>query len=503
VEKNNPDIEIEEIPKGYKHNLCVYMRYIQMTISDSDYIDEMSDTSEDTFSTELEEDVYIIDIMTEDDWIDLYETIDNLIVDIIKDNIIRISNSNVYKEIADGVMEILYETFPHVFEEVEDESLITELYYLVEQIVDVEFEQMNIPKRSLTMTIDTLDVMTTTMVESLTKQINILRDIPQPQQKTKAWYEFRYNLLSASNLWKVFGTDAQRNSLIYEKCKPLDTVMLEHMNSSTGGAMHWGVKYEPVTVMVYEDMYQTRVEEFGCIQHPDYDFIGASPDGINVDPTNARYGRMLEIKNIVNRDITGVPKKEYWTQTQMQMETCKLDMCDFVETRFKEYETSELFYQDAEREYKGVILHFVEQLQIDEDTKEIPLYKPSVPRYVYKPLALENTKEEIEAWIEQQKNEQSAENWVVFNTIYWYLDEFSCVLIQRNQQWFAGAIKEIENLWNIILKERVEGYEHRAAKKRKPKMSINMNDVSNSYITNITQKSAVCLIRLDENGNVI
>ena len=212
---------------------------------------------------------------------------------------------------------------------------------------------------------------------------------------------------------------------------------------------------------------------------------------------------MLEIKNIVNRDITGVPKKEYWTQTQMQMETCKLDMCDFVETRFKEYETSELFYQDAEREYKGVILHFVEQLQIDEDTKEFPLYKPSVPRYVYKPLALENTKEEIDAWIEQQKNEQSAENWIVFNTIYWYLDEFSCVLIQRNQQWFAGAIKEIENLWNIILKERVEGYEHRATKKRKPKMSINMNNVSNSYITNITQKSAVCLIRLDENGNVI
>ena len=230
-----------------------------MTTSDSDYIDEMSDTSEDTFSTELEEDVCIIDIMTEDDWIDLYETIDDLIVDIINDNIIRISNSNVYKEIADGVMEILYETFPHVFEEVEDESLITELYYLVEQIVDVEFEQMNIPKRSLTMTIDTLDVMTTTMVDSLTKQINILRDIPQPQQKTKEWYEFRYNLLSASNLWKVFGTDAQRNSLIYEKCKTLDTVMLEHMNSSTGGAMHWGVKYEPVTVMVYEDMYQTRV----------------------------------------------------------------------------------------------------------------------------------------------------------------------------------------------------------------------------------------------------
>ena len=174
-----------------------------MTTSDSDYTDEMSDTSEDTSSSDLEEDVCIIDVMTEDDWLDLYESIDGLIVTIIEDNIIRISNSNVYKEIADGVMEILYETFPHVFEEVEDESLITELYHLVEQIVDVEFEQLNIPKRSLTMTIDTLELMPSTMIDKLTNQINILRDIPQPQQKTKGWYEFRYNLLSASNLWKV------------------------------------------------------------------------------------------------------------------------------------------------------------------------------------------------------------------------------------------------------------------------------------------------------------
>lgn len=473
-----------------------------MTMSDSDYTDESSETSEYTALSEVEE-LCIIEEITEDDWLDLYETIDDLIVDMIEDNIIRISNTNVYKEINDGVMEILYETFPHVFDEVEDDSLVDDLYHLVEQIIDVEFEQMNIPKRSLTMTIDTLEDIPANTIDMLTKQINILRDIPQPQQKTKEWYEFRYNLLSASNLWKVFGTEAQRNSLIYEKCKPLDTVMLEHMNSSTGGAMHWGVKYEPVTVMVYEDMYQTHVEEFGCIQHPDYDFIGASPDGINVDPTNARYGRMLEIKNIVNRDITGVPKKEYWTQTQIQMETCKLDMCDFVETRFKEYESSESFYQDTDHEYKGVILHFVEKMEISEDDKTISLYKPSVPRYIYKPLALENTKEEIDIWIDQQKNGQSGGNWALFNTIYWYLDEFSCVLIQRNEPWFRGAIYEIENFWKIVLKERVDGYEHRAAKKRKPIVSVNMNDVTNSFVTNISQKSSVCLIRLDENGNIV
>ena len=48
---------------------------------------------------------------------------------------------------------------------------------------------------------------------------------------------------------------------------------------------------------------------------------------------------MLEIKNIVNREITGIPKKEYWVQMQMQMEVCAIyEECDFLETRFKEYE---------------------------------------------------------------------------------------------------------------------------------------------------------------------
>ena len=56
-------------------------------------------------------------------------------------------------------------------------------------------------------------------------------------------------------------------------------------------------------------MYHTQIKDFGCIQHSKYKFLGASPDGINVDPHNERYGRMLEIKNIVNREINGIPKK--------------------------------------------------------------------------------------------------------------------------------------------------------------------------------------------------
>ena len=129
--------------------------------------------------------------------------------------------------------------------------------------------------------------------------------------------------------------------------------------------MHWGQKYEPVSIALYEHMYNAKVEDFGCIQHPEISCIGASPDGIVTDVNSDRYGRMLEIKNIVNRDIDGVASKAYWVQMQIQMETCDLDECDFLETRFKEYENEEAFYApDNKHEHRGVILYFIERVSI-------------------------------------------------------------------------------------------------------------------------------------------
>jgi hypothetical protein len=62
---------------------------------------------------------------------------------------------------------------------------------------------------------------------------------------------------------------------------------------------------------------------------------------------------MLEIKNISNRIIDGIPKEEYWVQMQIQMETCDLDECDFVETRFKELKWRS-FARSAERLYQAL-----------------------------------------------------------------------------------------------------------------------------------------------------
>jgi putative phage-type endonuclease len=287
-------------------------------------------------------------------------------------------------------------------------------------------------------------------IDFLEKKIQGLRDIPQPVQRTPEWYEFRSNLITASNAWKAFESQAAINQLIYEKCQPIKTIdpdvkVINNINTNT--PMHHGQKYEPLSVMFYEDKYNTKVEDFGCIQHPSYAFLGASPDGINVDQLSDRFGRMLEIKNPVSRDITGIPKKEYWVQMQLQMEVCDLDECDFLETKFVEYLDRKSYEQDTNCK-KGIIIQFY--------TKE------GIPFYAYKPLHLEEVSEWEDETITLYESEPYQYSFTKY--IYWKLEQLSCVLVLRNREWFKNNIGQLGNVWAIVEKERVSGYEHRAPK---------------------------------------
>jgi hypothetical protein len=221
--------------------------------------------------------------------------------------------------------------------------------------------------------------------------------------------------------------------------------------------------------MVYETRNRTTLGEFGCIQHDTYPFIGASPDGINIEPASPIYGRMVEIKNIVNREITGRPKEEYWIQTQIQMEVCDLDECDFVETRFKEYESKEDYDADstvtqgytASGNEKGVILWF----QTAPRVTQYGDISPPIQLYEYAPIGA--TPYEYDKWEVDMfaKHERLGSIWV--RTIYWYLDQYSCVLVRRNRLWFEEAVPVLEQLWKTIEEERSSGFEHRAPAKRK------------------------------------
>jgi hypothetical protein len=226
---------------------------------------------------------------------------------------------------------------------------------------------------------------------------------------------------------------------------------------NTNTSLHWGQKFEPLSVLIYEHKYKTQVEDFGCIQHKTYNFVGASPDGIIVNKNSDRYGRMLEIKNVVSRDINGIPKKEYWVQMQLQMEVCDLDECDFLETKFTEYSGYYEYENDTNEKMKGIIIYF--------HTKE------GKPFYVYKPLE----EDDVTKWEEDVLSLYQSEkyNYTYMKFIYWKLEVFSCVLVLRNKEWFKNNIPQLEKVWKIIEQERVTGYEHRAPVKKVKKETDN------------------------------
>lgn len=313
------------------------------------------------------------------------------------------------------------------------------------------------------------------------EKIQGLREIPQPLQRTPEWYKFRWNLITASNAYKAFETQSSINQLIYEKCQPLKTFDEEGDDEikmvNTNTAMHWGQKYEPLSVMYYEKKYGTKVEDFGCIQHPVYKFLGASPDGIVVNKESDRYGRMLEIKNPVSREITGIPKKEYWTQMQLQMEVCDLDECDFLETKFIEYPDRHSYEEDFNYDDKNYD-EYTSNITISSDGKQkgIIIYfhtKEGKPFYSYKPLNI-TTHQQILDWEEDTISLYQSEeyNYTFLKFIYWKLDVISCILVLRKKDWFKNNIGQLENVWKTIEKERITGYEHRAPVKKQKKESL-------------------------------
>jgi putative phage-type endonuclease len=430
-------------------------------------------------------------VFSEKDEMEFFESACLLIEELIRRNPMAYIQPNFHESIVDEVFEMLIQVFDEnssiIEDEYDDEEDIADKYDELEELIKTIIDNaMHLfykhiaPCRSHS---TSFIRKTKPNIDKLEKQINYLKSVPQPEQRTDEWYAFRYKYLTASNIWKAFSSQSTKNQLIYEKCKPLFSSDLAAAPAppqmvNTESPMHWGNKYESVSVALYERMYKTTVSEFGCIPHKSIAFLAASPDGINTDKTSGRYGRMLEVKNIVNREINGIPKLEYWVQMQLQLEVCDLKECDFLETRFTEYENEEEFMKDSftpETPFMSadICLHEEESAADEKNAnanakknKGIIAYflKEGQPFYEYYTPEKDSTLEMYQIWEENTMTQYAALTWV--KNIYWKLDQLSCVLVMRNKFWFEYAKQDLYAIWSIIEKERKEGYAHRAPTKR-------------------------------------
>lgn len=472
-----------------------YLKMIDNVDADADD----ANTSSDTDAQEEEEE----ETFTQEETDALYDAVFDYVDYVVTPNISLFSDPHFHKKVELGVYEFLELAFSDMCGV--DLFMITydmevELECIVENCIQDYFTNI-VPFRSYSTSFIRQNC--DANANHIQQNIEYLNSVPQHPQRTPEWYKRRNEMITASSAWKVFKSDAMVNQLVYEKCSAAALVATESVSSddndssntnqetsvpipvtikakyvNVNSPLHWGQKYEEISRMIYESRNNTKVGEFGCIPHSEYSFLGASPDGINIDPSSPLYGRMVEIKNIVNREIDGVPLEEYWIQMQLQMQVCKCDECDFLETRFKEYADEEEFLKDSASDLdnqfhltaamtlKGVFSYFIKD--------------GGTPVYHYAPLYL--TRKEYDVWCEEIIDKNTDLVWI--KNIYWYLHQYSCVLVLRNDAWFKNAIPQVEKVWNVILRERDTGFEHRAPKKRLSPSSTTITAANNKKLKN-------------------
>lgn len=306
------------------------------------------------------------------------------------------------------------------------------------------------------------------VLDELKIKIDKLKLIKQPAQRSEEWYEFRNNRLTASDLATAINLNpyGNRKKLIANKCGYKEAFMMN-------GAITHGVKYEPVATDIYEKLNNVTVYEYGCVPHDKIDYFAASPDGIcECDENNINYaGRMLEIKCPSKRALTGFVPEYYELQIQGQLEVCDLEYCDFLECVIKEYNSIDEYINDSlddnlnrgkNKLRKGVII-------------EIYNNNTQSSEYIYKYHF--NSKKEIEIWEETTLNNYLNSDVYDYNgTSYWYLQEYSIILVKRDIERFKEIKKGIDIFWSDVLKYREIGYETLVKTKEKKKYETKQLD---------------------------
>jgi len=313
-------------------------------------------------------------------------------------------------------------------------------------------------------------------MKELNDQYELLINLPQPVQKSKEWFDLRSNMITASSCAAAIGE---------EKYKTIKNIIEEKIGLGKGFPenkfVYHGKKYEKIAILIYEQIYNSKIGEFGLIPHPTLSFLGASPDGINMNMTldgksNPLLGRMLEIKCPLMRKIKregeiddGICPHYYWVQVQVQLECCNLYECDFWQCDLIEYDNKEEYLEDDCKDTLTTVEQN-KQIFIDERIKKgciiefIPKDKSKIPekdeiiwyaKYIYPSNILINA-EEYDEWIKYQLENveklypEIYKNYEYSRVVYWKLRGSHNVLINREKDWFSKSLPKFRKIWSVI-----------------------------------------------------
>lgn len=342
-----------------------------------------------------------------------------------------------------------------------------------------------------------------------------LYNTPQPDQRTKEWFDYRFNRITASDTATAIDCNPYESveGFICKKCDPnfpfLDNDFVFH-----------GKKYEQIATSLYEHIYNTKVTEFGCLPSDKHMFLGASPDGICSKSTldykfNNKIGTMLEIKcpfvrKIINKgEIMGeICPYYYYCQVQQQLECCNLEVCDFIQCNLTEYKSREEYMLDTDHKFditegvngtpvkisnimsKGYLIQLLPKVFISSFEGDKHHYK-SV--YIYPPR-LNMTQMQYDEWVLDKLDTwkidmpEIAETHYFDKVLYWKINNAHTVGIPRDRTWFANIFPILKETWNKVLYYRDNIQElhlvQDIADKRKAFANVKTNFKTNFKVNN-------------------
>lgn len=299
-----------------------------------------------------------------------------------------------------------------------------------------------------------------------------IRAIILPEQRSPEWFAMRSGKITASDGGAVLGENKHEPSYNFILKKVLGSTF------ETNLACYHGKKFEQVVTMMYEYKNDVYTEEFGLLGHPDYYFLGASPDGIcspyhrDKKTPHKLVGRMLEIKCPLMRKIkySGDIKDTicpiyYWCQVQLQLECCNLDECDFIQCNIEEYKTREEWLEDTNPECdfktkkygleRGIVIELMPAKMSEDDytangqIKDTSVY--NVASFLYPPK-IDMSLKELDDWVltELSNLQVNKPNLKLHRVIYWRLIETNCTLILRDRVWFESNLERLRTMWGYV-----------------------------------------------------
>jgi putative phage-type endonuclease len=386
---------------------------------------------------------------------------------------------------------------PNIKSEAEYYGLLNECYMVEKEIFpELSLSLMNevftiLFKKEFIKTLDTdkcyfpdyLDLYSSVKIpkeyQALENHFQKLKALPQPEQRTKEWFEYRHNRITASDTAAAIDENPYEpvESFILKKCDP-DHQFLDNAN------VYHGKKFELIATKIYEHIYNVQVFEFGALPSEVHAFLGASPDGICSAKTldnkfSDKLGTMLEIKCVAPNGRTietsgripgHICPYYYYLQVQQQLECCELQTCDFWQCKLIEYKSREEYLIDQckntqhtfginaqkikidDRIKKGVLIQFFPKKwepQFAEDNIE---WKS---KFIYPPR-LDMTSQQYDDWIVKtmselnQKYPDIIKDYTFNKIIYWKLEQSHNQPIERDKKLFASILPIMKQTWDKV-----------------------------------------------------